>query len=96
MWEKVGSYKLCAQNRIRIYLSNIQASAEKSGEDLDGKLFRIFRHEWTHVLGFPDGVGGPTSNGDNKFTKCQLAQLNIYVQDPTVPTWTVVTPEECQ
>lgn len=95
VWQRSGPYRLCSQNRIRIYISNIQASVSQSGGNFEDKLFRVLRHEWVHPLGFPDGVGGPTSNGASEFTECQLAQMLVYSEDPSIDEWTVVTLEEC-
>jgi hypothetical protein len=90
-WDVDGPYRLCKQSRIFIYTSNIE-----TGGPLAERLHNIIRHEWVHVLGFRDGVGGPTSNGGNPFTPCQLAQMSLYASDPAAEGWTVTTPMECE
>lgn len=91
VWEQAGSYRICSQNRIRVYVANIAV-----GGLVVDRLHSIIRHEWVHVLGYEDGVGGPTSNGANKFTECQVAELRDYSVDLVATEWTVVVPEECQ
>lgn len=91
VWEKVGAYRLCSQNRIRVFTANIAVKAP-----LEDRLHNIIRHEWVHVLGYEDGVGGPTSNGANNFTSCQLAELREYSVDAVLDGWQIVSPTECQ
>jgi hypothetical protein len=91
-----GPYKLCTKGKISIHVSNIQASALKQEQDFNEKLHSVVRHEWVHSLGFADGVGGPSSNGMNKFTECQLAQMRTFEYDSNVVGWTVVNLMECE
>jgi hypothetical protein len=92
LWDVEGPYRLCKQNRVRLFMANIAATKD----DVPAWLHDIVRHEWVHVLGYEDGVGGPANGGHNKFTPCQVAQLSAYVNEPTIQGWTTVILPECQ
>jgi hypothetical protein len=90
-WTVDGPYRMCSQARIRIWTSNIAVDGP-----LYDRLGNILRHEWSHALGYHDGVGGPTDNGSKSFTECQLAQMENYHYDSSTVGWTAVELEECE
>lgn len=91
VWERAAPYRLCSQNRIKVYTANIA-----TGGPVEERLYNIIRHEWSHALGYEDGQGGPSNVGSQPFTPCQLKQLSDYDVDLNAGSWVVTSPPECQ
>ena len=95
-----GIYKRCSSYRVTIHVNNIEYRAEQNGLDHEEKLdwyHAIFRHEYTHVLGFSHSSDvvpeGPMVDGNLPLTQCQLDVLDVYTVSTALSIW--MTPTSC-
>lgn len=90
-----GNYNLCQEYKVNVYWNRVLWDAQNDSMDPYQKLYKVLRHELTHVLGFKHGTGGPMSNGALPLTNCQRATVEYYQSLIDGTAWVYGIPESC-